>query len=243
MEQWRKDMNAALGVARATTNENQYNQAIATAKGIANTSGTGQTQRAVISEMGRTFTPTPTQGETKDYTPKVQGGGTSGGSSSGAGGAYYSPTPAPVYVAPPPPAATTYAVKQPAPSLVQYNAEALPEELIIDLLYEDVGGQELINISRHDTVDGQEVSYSLIRNLSIFNQSFNPNNILAGQIAYSPQFGQYSLDISSKLPFMNADYPEGPAYLDTNGNLIIDLISIGADEYIEVEISSNGTIY
>lgn len=138
--------------------------------------------------------------------------------------------PAPVI---PPPAATTYAVKQPAPSLVTYNAETLPQELIVDLLFEDVGGTELINVSRHDTINGQSVVYSLVSNLSILNRSFNPNNILAGQISYS-QFSQYSLDIASKLMGIS---------LDSSGNLVIEFSSIGNDEYAEIELSSDGTIY
>lgn len=144
------------------------------------------------------------------------------------------PSPAPPPPPPPPPVATSKSVKQPSPSLIQYSAEGLPQELITDLLYEDVGGSELINIARYDTVDGQDVSYSLVRNLSILNQSFNPNNILAGQIVYSSQLGQYALDLSIKINSVS---------LDADGNLVIDLASIGSDEYVEVEISSNGTIY
>ena len=144
------------------------------------------------------------------------------------------PTPTPPAPPPPPPIATSKSVKQPSPSLVQYSAEGLPQELITDLLYEDVGGTELINIARYDTVDGQDVSYSLVRNLSVLNKSFNPNNILAGQIAYSSQLGQYALDLSVKINSIS---------LDANGNMVIDLSSVGSDEYVEVEISSNGTIY
>lgn len=139
------------------------------------------------------------------------------------------PPPAPI----PPPAATTYSVKQPDASLVQYHPDVLPQELITDLLFEDIGGSELINIARYDTINGQEVSYSLIRNLSILNRTFNPNNILAGQTA-SSQFGQYSLDIASKL---------GNSYLDADGNLVIEFSSISDDEYAEIELSTNGTIY
>lgn len=157
-------------------------------------------------------------------TPAPSGGG-GGGSPAPAS----TPPPAPT----PPPAATTYAVKQPSPSLVTYNAETLPQELIVDLLFEDVGGTELINVSRHDTINGQNVVYSLISNLSILNKSFNPNNILAGQISYS-QFSQYSLDIASKLMGIS---------LDSSENLVIEFSSIGNDEYAEVELSSDGTIY
>jgi hypothetical protein len=162
--------------------------------------------------------------------PASGGGGGGGGNGGGGSLAPTSTPPTPVI---PPPAATTYAVKQPSPSLVTYNAETLPQELIVDLLFEDVGGTELINVSRHDTINGQNVVYSLVSNLSILNRSFNPNNILAGQISYS-QFSQYSLDIASKLIGIS---------LDEGGNLVIEFSSIGNDEYAEIELSSDGTIY
>lgn len=178
--------------------------------------------------------------------PPNSGNGGGGGGGTTQPQIDYSPSPAPVPVAPVVPVApytqNTIAVKQPAPSLVNYNAEALPQELLTDLLYEDVGGQEIISIARHDTIDGQNVSYSLISNLSIFNQAFNPTNILAGQIAYSTQFGQYALDLSNKLDLSDPT-ADSPFYLDADGNLVIELVSIGTDEYVEVEISSNGTIY
>lgn len=147
------------------------------------------------------------------------------------------PEPQPIPV-PPPPAreATTFAVKSPEVSLIQYNPETLPQELITDLIYEDVGGIEMINIARSDTINGQAVNYSLVSNLSVINQVFNPNNILAGQIVYSSQLGQYALDIANKLA-------DNIAYLDSDGNLIIEFTSIGADELAEIEISANGTIY
>ena len=169
--------------------------------------------------------------EQQIISPAPNGGGNSGGGTVES----YSSSPASTPPAPvvPPPAATTYAVKQPSPSLVTYNAETLPQELIVDLLFEDVGGTELINVSRHDTINGQNVVYSLISNLSILNRSFNPNNILAGQISYS-QFSQYSLDIASKLMGIS---------LDSSGNLVIEFSSIGNDEYAEIELSSDGTIY
>lgn len=148
------------------------------------------------------------------------------------------PPPVPVYVPPPPPPApTTFSVKQAEPDIILFDAEAVPQEVMTDLIFEDIGGTELINMSRNDTVNGQEVIYSIIKRLSILNKSFNPNNILAGQSSGSAFFNQYALDIVSRLPEFQA------VYLDEEGNLVIDFESIGPDEYAEAEISSNGTIY
>jgi hypothetical protein len=52
-------------------------------------------------------------------------------------------------------------------------------------------------------------------------------------MSYS-QFSEYSLDIASKLVGIS---------LDAGGNLVIEFSSIGNDEYAEIELSSDGTIY
>lgn len=237
MEQWRIDMNAALGAAKALASQGQTQAAVDAASRAASLAQTIPAATAAVNLRQQIYSSNPpiSQSDKMFFDPGPQvfsgGGGGSGQQSS-------PPSPAPPPPPPPPPKPTTFSVKQPAPSLVQYDAQTLPQELLTDLLYEDVGGQELINISRHDTIDGQNVSYSLIRNLSILNKSFNPNNILAGQITYSSQLGQYALDIVNKMTTSGI-----PAYLDADGNLVIELISANEDEYVEVQISSNGTIY
>jgi hypothetical protein len=145
------------------------------------------------------------------------------------------PRPTPIAPsAPPRPPANYIAVKQPEASLVQYIPESLGQEVLQDLYYEDIGGVELISISRHDTINGQPVIYSLIKNLSVFNRTFDPNNILAGQPASTRVLEQYAIDITSALSGVS---------LDANGNLVIEFSSVGTDDYLEAVVSSDGTIY
>ena len=47
--------------------------------------------------------------------------------------------------------------------IILFNEDAVPVELMTDLIFENIGGQELINISRHDTVNGQTVIYQPIK--------------------------------------------------------------------------------
>lgn len=171
---------------------------------------------------------------------------------------------APVYVAatptsapssppsPSPPSMITTAVKQADPSIIQYNEQNTPKELLTFLLYEDVSGTELINISRHDTINGQQVGYSLIKNLSVLNKAFNPNNILAGQTTYAAYLNQYAIDLPSKLPSYRDVYVDqngdqisddiNIVYLE-NGDLVIEFTNLNDDEFAEIQISTNGTIY
>lgn len=139
----------------------------------------------------------------------------------------------------------------PPPSLVLYDEEATPIEQLTDLLFEDIGGMELINIARHDTIDGQPVSYTVLKKLSEFNRAFDPNNIIAGQAADAEFLKKYAIDISSRLPTDLVDIPLpntanrqfSVVGLDDNGDLIIRLLGLNNDEYLQVEIVSDGTIY
>jgi len=104
---------------------------------------------------------------------------------------------------------------------------------IEQLLFEDIGGVELSNISRADLIDGQQVSYSPIANLETINRIFNPNNIVATNNGID-YFSRFSIDLSSRAPIS--------VYFDTGGNLVVEVESVNNDEQIQVEILTNGTI-
>ena len=54
--------------------------------------------------------------------------------------------------------------------IVEFNDQSIINnaELILDLLFEDIGSRELLTLARHDTVNGQDVRYQPIKNLNIF---------------------------------------------------------------------------
>ena len=58
--------------------------------------------------------------------------------------------------------AAAAAIKTALIDTVEFVDETLSAELLLDLLFEDVGGQELLTIARNDTVNGQDVVLSLI---------------------------------------------------------------------------------
>ena len=57
-----------------------------------------------------------------------------------------------------------------------------------DLIFENIGGQELINIARTDTINGQKILYQPIKNINSINQEYGPNNIVGLQKT-SDKFG------------------------------------------------------
>jgi hypothetical protein len=113
-----------------------------------------------------------------------------------------------------------------------------------DLIFENIGGQELINIARNDTINGQTVIYQPIKNLTAIQQQYNPNNIVSLQSTSDKYFQNFSIKFDDKVP----DEPTGPngehVYIDPQtGELVVEAVNLEPDEQIEVEITISGTIY
>lgn len=124
------------------------------------------------------------------------------------------------------------------------NEETTPIEIMADLIFENIGGQELIDIARNDTVNGQRVIYQPIKNLSTIQQQYNPNNIVSLQSTSDKYFQNFSIKFETKVP----DIGNGPngehVYIDPEtGGLVIEAINIQDGEQIQVEITTSGTIY
>ena len=138
----------------------------------------------------------------------------------------------------------TNQVKTSIPGNILFNDDLVPIELMTDLIFEDIGGQELINIARNDTVNGQSVSYQLIKNLSDIEQQYNPNNILALQSTSNKYFNNFPIKLDRKVP----SFPTGPnkkyVYSDIQtGDIVVEAVNLEADEQVEIQIIINGTIY
>ena len=146
---------------------------------------------------------------------------------------------APVVAQPPPPPVKTAPI-----DTVLFDDEGTPIEVMTDLIFENIGGHELINIARNDIVNGQEVSYQPIKNLSSIQQQYNPNNIVSLQSTSDKYFANFSIKLENKIPQPGTGPNGAHVYLDQNtGNMIIEAINLESDEQIQVEITTSGTIY
>lgn len=196
----------------------------------------------VVKNEGTPVVPTPF------VPPKTTGsagstGGSTGGSSSGS-----TPPPPPPPATPPappspPPPPPPPPVKTAPIDTILFNDETVDERIVIDLLFENIGGQEILSVARYDTVNGQEVEYQPIQNLNIIQQTYNPNNILKLQKTADKIFANFSIKLDDKVPFVG-NGPNGEnVYLDSNGSIVIDLVNMEADEQVEIQIVQGGTIY
>ena len=69
-------------------------------------------------------------------------------------------------------------VKPATPELIALSNPPMDIDIMADMIFENIGGQELINISRSDTINGQDVIYSPLKNLKDLYIQYNPNNII-----------------------------------------------------------------
>jgi hypothetical protein len=135
-------------------------------------------------------------------------------------------------------------VKTATPDIVLFDDSALPIEVMTDLIFENIGGQELISITRSDIVNGQKISYQPIKNLSSIQQQYNPNNILGLQQTSDKFFAGFSIKLEDKIPEIGSGTDGENVYFDAStGDLIIEFINLNNDEQIETQITVNGTIY
>jgi hypothetical protein len=138
---------------------------------------------------------------------------------------------------PPPP------VKTATLDIVLFDDETTPIDTMADLIFENIGGQELINITRSDIVNGQKISYQPIKNLASIQQRYNPNNIISLQQTSDKYFAGFSIKLEDKIPNEGNGINGENIYFNDSGDLIIEFVNINNDEQIEVQITVGGTIY
>jgi hypothetical protein len=127
---------------------------------------------------------------------------------------------------------------------ILFDDQSISPEIMADLVFEDIGGHELLSISRNDIINGQQVSYSPIKNLGLVQQRYNPNNILGLQSTSDKYFANFAIKFDEKVPLQGSGVNGLNVYIEeATGDLIIETINMNSDEQIEVQVAINGTIY
>lgn len=144
----------------------------------------------------------------------------------------------------------------PISSVTNYSKSATKDIILVDeadvsidtltnLLFEDIGGQEIIGISRHDTIDGQDLEYTPIRNLAAILSQYNSQNIISVPDGSNSFFRNFAINLDAYLvEYSDGTGPNGESiYIDPDtGDLVINFINLPTEEKIEIEILNSGTI-
>lgn len=118
----------------------------------------------------------------------------------------------------------------------------LPVEAMADLIFEDIGGQEIITISRNDIVNGQEVAYRPIKNLSKLSLKYNSQTMSSVQDSSKVFFDNFPIKLEDHIPSQGSG-PNGEiVYIDNNGDLVVNVQDLAPDERVEVQVLRRGDI-
>lgn len=138
------------------------------------------------------------------------------------------------------PAATRIA----SPDLIIIKDDFLSIDTMTDLVFENIGGHELINVSRHDLVNGIDVLYQPIKNLSTLYLQYNPENILRLQDTTQSYFKNFPIQYSNKIPNVGTGKNGETIYIESGtGDLIINVINLAKGEQVEVQILAQGSVF
>ena len=204
----------------------QVQQAISSNKTLAARQSAGKT----VLFTGTTFK----FGKAKSAEALTQNNSNAGGSM------FIQPMPEVSTVTPPSP------VRLPSRDVVSLVDPGIDSATIQNLLFENIGATELIKFTRHDTVDGINPYYDIISNLSDIKRKYDPASLISIQKPESSYFDVYTIKLDQKIPdqtYLDENNLSDYIYIDTNGDLVIELTNLASDEIIEVEIDTSGTIY
>lgn len=136
------------------------------------------------------------------------------------------------------------AVKIATPSLLALSNTPLDINSMVELIFQDIGGQELINIARSDAINGQDIVYSIIKNLKNIMLDYNSNNIIKLQGTSDSYFKNFSIKLEQRLPQKGTGPNDEIVYIEeSTGNLVINLVNLEKGEQVEIEIINQGEVF
>ena len=116
-------------------------------------------------------------------------------------------------------------------------------DAMADAIIEDIGGQEIINISRNDLLNGQNVTYNVIENLASTQRQFNPNELVKLQSTDAEYFDSFQINLDTFTPNYGTGQGGQIVYVDPDtGSLIINTVNVSSNLVVEVEFVSYSEI-
>lgn len=142
------------------------------------------------------------------------------------------------------PSTSNNSVKPATPDLIEFSDANIPVEFVTDLLFENIGGQEILSVARTDIVNGQKVLYNPIKNTTKLSIDYSPQNLFAVTDTSSSYFNNYSINFQEKVPEIGTDEESGQVtevvYIDNaNGNVVVNVTNMRTNEQIEISVVNN----
>jgi hypothetical protein len=143
-------------------------------------------------------------------------------------------------------------VKYASPADVLIQESTLPVDLILKQTLEKIGGLELISIVRHDTVNGQDIAYQPVKNLSQIQLLYNPQNLVKIPDSSELFFKNFAIKIEAHIPppddgqtvSIDMFSKKNNVYLNpTSGKIVLELANLKPDYEVEIQTVSLGKVF
>lgn len=135
-------------------------------------------------------------------------------------------------------------VKSATPDLIIEDIASIPVEIIQKLILEDIGGQELLLLSRHDTIRGQEVSYRAISNAGDLEFKYSSETILFATESFRNYFRNFPILLESVVPELDENENSPNGYVDlTTGDVILEFKDLKNGQQIEHQALSSANVF
>jgi hypothetical protein len=135
-------------------------------------------------------------------------------------------------------------VKSATPDIIIEDINSVPIELIERLIFESLGGQELLLLSRHDTVRGQEISYRPISNSRDIDFRYSSETILFATESFKNYFKNFSIFLESVVPELDGNQYSPNAYVEVaSGDIILEFKDVRPEQQIESQTLSNASVF
>ena len=110
-----------------------------------------------------------------------------------------------------------------------------------NLIWQGIGGHEIISLARRDLVDGKNINYGLISGLQKLFEEYNSKTIIAIENSSPLYFGKFGIRFELYLPSTQILQTvqlglNNPVQVDQNNNITIYVVNI-KDSY-DVEVQS-----
>lgn len=126
------------------------------------------------------------------------------------------------------------------PDVILIPTDSLPVELMTELIFENIGGKEIINIARHDLINGQPVVYSPIKKLPLLEYQLDPTAIVGLQKTAPENFLNFPIKFEFYLPEYVGVTDKTNTYYDANvKGMVIEVTNINNNERMDLEIAAS----
>lgn len=126
-------------------------------------------------------------------------------------------------------------VKAARPDIVEFETP-IDSGLLNTIIIERLGGQELINIARHDLIAGQKIDYEPVRGISRSSFDQDIRSLVSLQGTADTTFNNFSIKLEDKIP-----YTQPPVQI-VNNEVVVNVVNLEPDERVEVEIIEYGYV-